>query len=81
MLDEINSLNFDEPFSIENTQSIAEVIFRQGIGLNLLSATQFLVNRNSRKKAQLFNQSGTKLVMHLNSYSSTGVSKSIFVKI
>lgn len=82
VLDEINSLNFDEPFSIENPQSIAEVIFRQGrgIGLNLLSATQFLVNKNSRKKAQLFNQSGTKLVMHLNSYSSTGVSKSIFIK-
>ena len=82
VLDEINSLNFDEPFSIENSQSIAEVIFRQGrgIGLNLLSATQFLVNKNSRKKAQLFNQSGTKLVMHLNSYSSTGVSNSILIK-
>lgn len=82
VLDEINSLNFDEPFSFENKQSIAEVIFRQGrgVGLNLLSATQFLVNKNARKKAQLFNQSGTKLVMHLNSYSSTGVSKSIFIK-
>lgn len=82
VLDEINSLNFDETFLIENQQSIAEVIFRQGrgIGLNLLSATQFLVNSNSRKKARLFNQSGTKLVMHLNSSSSTEVAKSISVK-
>lgn len=81
ILDEINSLNFDEKFSENNDQTVADVIFRQGrsIGLNLVSATQFLSKKGSKNKAQLFNQSATKIVLHMNSSSSTGVAKSISV--
>ena len=79
ILDEINSLNFEEKFSGENDQSIADVVFRQGrsIGLNLISATQFLAKKGSRNKALLFNQSATKIALHMSSVSSTGVAKSI----
>ena len=79
VLDEINSLNFDEPFSGENDQSVADVIFRQGrsVGLNLISATQFLSKKGSKKKALLFNQSATRIALHMSSISSTGVAKSI----
>lgn len=81
ILDEINSLNFDERFSENNDQTVADVIFRQGrsIGLNLVSATQFLSKKGSKNKAQLFNQSATKIALHMNSSSSTGVAKSISV--
>ena len=79
VLDEINSLNFDEQFSEENDQSVADVVFRQGrsIGLNLISATQFLAKKGSKNKALLFNQSATKVALHMSSASSTGVAKSI----
>ena len=79
ILDEINSLNFEEPFSKENEQSIADVIFRQGrsIGLHLISATQFLAKQGSRGKALLLNQSATKIALHLSRASSTGIAKTI----
>lgn len=81
ILDEINSLNFYERFSENNDQTVADVIFRQGrsIGLNLVSATQFLSKKGSKNKALLFNQSATKIALHMNSSSSTGVAKSISV--
>ncbi|MCM1474267.1 MAG: DUF87 domain-containing protein, partial [Muribaculaceae bacterium] len=81
ILDEINSLNFDKKFSENNDQTVADIIFRQGrsIGLNLISATQFLSNKGSKSKAQLFNQSATKIALHMNSSSSTAVAKSISV--
>ena len=79
ILDEINSLNFEEQFSKENKQSIADVLFRQGrsIGLHLISATQFLAKDGSREKALLLNQSATKIALHLSRASSTGVAKTI----
>ena len=79
ILDEINALNFDEKFSDENEQSVADVVFRQGrsIGLNLISATQFLAKKGSRGKALLFNQSAVKIALHMSSISSTSVAKSI----
>ncbi len=81
ILDEINSLNFDKKFSENNDQTVADIIFRQGrsVGLNLISATQFLSNKGSKSKAQLFNQSATKIALHMNSSSSTAVAKSISV--
>lgn len=81
ILDEINSLNFDEKFSENNDQTVADIIFRQGrsVGLNLISATQFLSKKGSKSKAQLFNQSATKIALHMNSSSSTAVAKSISV--
>ena len=79
VLDEINSLNFDEQFSEENDQSVADVIFRQGrsIGLNLISATQFLAKKGSKNKSLLFSQSATKISLHMSRASSTAVAKSI----
>ncbi len=79
VLDEINSLNFDVKFSGDNDQTVSDVIFRQGrsVGLNLISATQFLSKKGSMNKAKLFNQSATRIVLHMNSFSSTGVAKSI----
>ena len=79
ILDEINSLNFEEQFSDENKQSVADVLFRQGrsIGLHLISATQFLAKDGSREKALLLNQSATKIALHLSRASSTGVAKTI----
>lgn len=81
ILDEINSLNFDEKFSEENDQSVADVIFRQGrgVGLNLVSATQFLSKKGAKNKALLFNQSATKIALHINTSASTGVAKAISV--
>lgn len=81
ILDEINSLNFDERFSENNDQTVADVIFRQGrsIGLNLVSATQFLSKKGSKNKALLFNQSATKIALRLNGTAATGVAKSISV--
>lgn len=81
ILDEINSLDFNVRFSEDNNQTVADVIFRQGrsVGLNLISATQFLAKKGAMSKAKLFNQSATRLAMHMNSSSSTGVAKSISV--
>ncbi len=81
ILDEINSLNFEQKFSDENDLTVADVIFRQGrsIGLNLISATQALAKKGSRNKALLFNQSATKIALRLNSSAATGVAKSISV--
>lgn len=81
ILDEINSLNFDVKFSENNDQTVADVIFRQGrsVGLNLVSATQFLSKKGSKNKSSLFNQSATKIALHMNSSSSTAVAKSISV--
>ncbi len=79
ILDEINSLYFNGEYSKENSQSVVEVVFRQGrsIGLNLISATQFLAKKDSRNKSALFNQSATRIAMHMNSATSTQVAKSI----
>lgn len=81
ILDEINSLNFAEKFSKNNDQTIADVIFRQGrsVGLNLISATQFLSKKGSKNKSLLFNQSATKIALHMSNASSTGVAKSISI--
>lgn len=79
ILDEINSLNFEEKFSAENDQTIADVVFRQGrsVGLNIISATQFLADKGSRKKAELFNQSAVRIALHMNTSSSTSVARTI----
>ena len=81
VLDEINSLDFDVKFSNNNDQTVSDVIFRQGrsVGLNLISATQFLSKRGSVNKAKLFNQSATRIALHMNNFSSTGVAKSISI--
>ena len=79
VLDEINSLNFDTKLSDENDQTVADVIFRLGrsVGLNLISATQFLAKKGSKNKSLLFSQSAVKIALHMSMASSTGVAKTI----